>query len=351
MLPALQFSDDYYLNYCAKYLARRNTEARHTYGCACETSDRRARISECWRFPIVDTHHDLAEPTRSTTNAVSFIYDARGCSVSTVAVTGTFASLHQRIPLQPVRFLGRETGYLATTVLVPKKQVHIYQFLVDDTPTLDPINIQRATLDNGRIWSRFFTDGCAVPLMLERWEFQLLGPLTAHILPFRTQTGELFLKQYYDRLDRHAIGSQYRFDQAVGVVNFIDKVIAREERHHYGDYRVALSLIRDVLRQRHPGCEPADAPREAFVELYEQLGSGDVPGWDYSRYHEPRYFLQLLRRHTYTGAFSHPRNGGNVLAAGWAFLADRYRDADGNTLFDWERALESPLGTSPDYRG
>ena len=353
MGPGVSLPDDYYLNYCAKYLARRNSDARHTYGCACDDADVRARIGECWRFPIVDTHFDASDAGAAARwNAVSFIYDARGHIRSpAVAVTGTFARLHEHLPLRPVSFLGADSGYLALTVLVPKGQVHIYQFLIDGAPMLDPINIQRVTLDNGRVWSRFFTDGCAASLMLERWESQLLGRLTAHILPFRTQAGELFLKHYYDRLDRQALAARHRFDQAVGVVNFIDKIIAREERHHYSDYRIALSIIRDILRQRCPDAEPADAPREAFVELYEQMGRGAVPGWDCERYREPRYFLQLLRRHTYTGAFSHPRYGGNVLAAGWAFLGDRYRDADGNTLFDWERFSEPPLGANPDYRG
>lgn len=354
MARTLEMTDDYYLNFSSKYLARRNTDVRHTYGCACDESDRRARIGECWRFPIIDTHHDPADAEGSTAfNAVSFLYDARDRTpVPEVAVAGTFGALHERVSLRPVRFLGRPTGYLAITVLVPTGQVHLYNFFVDGFPDLDPVNIQRVTLDNGRVWSRFFTDGCTVPLMFERWEWRLLEQLTSHVLPFRTQAGELFLKTYHDRLDRVA-GTKllHRFDRSVGEVNFIDKLVAREERHHYTDYRICLSMIHALLRRRHPDCEPADAPGEAFVELYEQMGRGDVPGWDYDRYREPRYFLQMLRRHTYTGAFCHPRHGGNTLAAGWAFLADRYRDKHGQTLFDWGRPLERPLGSCTEYRG
>lgn len=354
MTRTVELPDDYYLNYAAKYLARRNTDVRHTYGCACDEWDVRARIGECWRFPIIDTYHDPADPQGSAAvNSVGFVYDARSqAAVPEVAVAGTFGALHDRLPLRPLSFLGRPTGYLAVTALVPKGQVHTYNFFVNGHPQLDPVNIQRMTLDNGRTWSRFFTDGCTVPLMFERWEWQLLERLTSHILPFRTRAGELFLKTYYHRLDRHKdTALAHRIDRGVGVVNFIDKVVAREERHHYTDYRLGLGLIRTILRQRHPDCEPVDAPREAFVELYEQMARGDVPGWDYGQYHDPKYFLQMLRRHTYTGAFSHPRHGGNTLAAGWAFLADRYRDEAGQTLFDWGRPLEPPLGVSLDYRG
>jgi hypothetical protein len=76
-----------------------------------------------------------------------------------------------------------------------------------------------------------------------------------------------------------------------------------------------------------------------------------VSGWDTSKYNSPRYFLELLRRHTVTGAFSHPKYGGNVNGVGWAYLEDRYSDSTGATLFDWRAALEQPLGTNADYLG
>ena len=69
------------------------------------------------------------------------------------------------------------------------------------------------------------------------------------------------------------------------------------------------------------------------------------------RYGSPLYFLQLLRRHTYTGAFSHPKYGGNVGASSWAYLSERYKDTQGQTLFDWRKAIEKPLGINADYHG
>jgi hypothetical protein len=98
--------------------------------------------------------------------------------------------------------------------------------------------------------------------------------------------------------------------------------------------------------------EPGEQPRETFADLYADMWNGTVSGWDYAAYGNPRFFLQLLRRHTFTGAFSHPKYGGNAAAAGWAYLEERFRDdATGTSRFAWRRITEPPLGTDPVYRG
>ena len=43
-----------------------------------------------------------------------------------------------------------------------------------------------------------------------------------------------------------------------------------------------------------------------------------------AQYSDPRKFLYILRRHAVTAAFSHPKYGGNVGTAGWAYLAEQY---------------------------
>ena len=87
--------------------------------------------------------------------------------------------------------------------------------------------------------------------------------------------------------------------------------------------------------------------KEMYIDLYDQMAAGNVDGWNHSRYGSPRYFLQLLRRHAFVGAFSHPKYGGNVGAAGWAYLKERYRDSEtGQTLFGWRSVMEQPLGTA-----
>ncbi|MCC6858043.1 MAG: gluconate 2-dehydrogenase subunit 3 family protein, partial [Bryobacterales bacterium] len=270
----------------------------------------------------------------------------------TVSVIGTFAPLYEEISLRRIP----DTPYFAVTVMVPKGEVHTYRYLVDGRQELDPVNPQSEMADNGRVWSRFFTQGCTRRLCFEPWEMDILARLTDHILPFRTPDGQRFLDQYYKDLDRAGKENQYpgayRFDESVGVANFIDKVVAREENHHLVDYKICLGLINRLLRQRNPFVEPRLISKEMYIELYDQMASGNVPGWDYGAYSNPRYFLQLLRRHAITGAFAHPKYSGNSGAGGWAYLSERYRDPQtGKTLFDWRRSLEKPLGINEFYRG
>jgi hypothetical protein len=221
---------------------------------------------------------------------------------------------------------------------------------------LDPINPQRAVADNGQPWSRFFTQLGAVPISFDRYELALLQRLVGRILPFHTPEGQNFLKRYYEGLDRTSRENQvpraYRLDEPVGVANYIDKIVSREENHHLVDYRLCLRQIDRVLRQRNPVTEPAQMSDEVFDGLYAEMASDRVSGWDTSAYGSPAYFLKMLRRHTFTGAFSHPKYGGNSGAAGWAYLSERLRDPQTKvTFFDWPRITEKPLGNSSEYHG
>ena len=163
------------------------------------------------------------------------------------------------------------------------------------------------------------------------------------------------IRSVYESLDRGQRAQQfplaYRLDEEVGVVNYIDKLVARDEQHNADDYHTCLSIIGNLIRSRSGYRDPGSAPPEFYVDLYGQMESDRVDGWDTSRYGSPRFFILLLRRHAMTGAFVHPRRGGNSGTAGWMYLEDRFRDASGNTLFDWRRAIEAPLGHNTDYRG
>jgi hypothetical protein len=196
---------------------------------------------------------------------------------------------------------------------------------------------------------------------MERWELDILYRLAAEILPFQTDEASNFLARFYDYLDRasqdNVFANAYRMDSSVGEVNFIDNMLAREERHHLVDYKICLRLIDRILRQRNPYTEPTRMSRNLYFDLYNDMASNNVPGWDYGAYANPQYFLYLLRRHVVTGAFCHLKYGGNAGAAGWAYLSERYRlpspgaGVPGQTLFDWPRAIEKPLGNNPDYLG
>lgn len=348
--------DLYVLNHCTKYLARDVRDRRHDFG-QYAPEDGRAAVCEAWRFPVVDAHRDPADPDGSYGyNDVTFVHDARGAAPpQEVAVVGTFGPLYQAVPLRPVLFLGEASGFWAVTLRVPKGQVHLYKTGVDGRWGVDPVNPQRQRQDDGREWSRFFTDGCQAPLVLGARERDVLGRLVAHLLPFRLPENRRFVREVYDALDRQsrtqAFPLAYRLDEEVGVVNYIDKVLARAEQHLADDYHTCLHIIDGLLRSRWGGLDPLMLPPEAYEDLYAEMAAESVPGWDTGRYGSPRHFLLVLRRHAMTGAFTHPKSGGNAGAVAWAYLESRFRDDQDRTLFDWRRALEPPLGRSTDYRG
>lgn len=353
-MQVVDLGDLYVLNNCSKYLARAFLDARHNYG-QFQAGDVRTFIAESWRFPIVDAWSDGTNFVPDYAfNSVTFVYPVFP-SVSapqSVSVIGTFSNLFEPMPLQPVA----GEPLLALTVILPKGRVYTYQYMVDGQPVLDPVNPQRVVLDNGKTWSRFFTDLCAVPITFEDWELTLLDRMTQRILPFHTDLGQNFLNRYYDSLTASEKETQYarafRLDEPVGVVNFIDNLIAKQENHRLTDYRLCLVQIDKAVRAAYPYAEPADMPDQVYDDLYAQMAANSVPGWDTTAYGNPAFFLKILRRHAYEGAFSHPKYGGNVGAAGWAYLEGRFTDpTTGAGLFNWERFTEPPLGDSKDYRG
>ncbi|HYD61773.1 MAG TPA: gluconate 2-dehydrogenase subunit 3 family protein [Noviherbaspirillum sp.] len=344
-MTPLTTDDIYVLNFCAKYLARS-----------------RGGNSEAWRFPLIDSYSEKpGEPASVELNAVTFVFDGRGRGIGNVSVIGTFSSVQEPVPLKPVKFLDEDTGFFAATMAVPTKRLYRYRFLVDGQSELDAINPQRQRQDDGVMWSQFFTHYYAQPITLQSWERALLARLVTHVLPFRTKEGENFLKRHVHSIEEDArdrlVPYAYRLDVSVGVVNFIDALLAREESFRLPDYRICLRQIDRILRARAPEVAPAMAGADMYRELYEQMGSsGDsggppVPGWNYKEYESPSYFLKILRRHTLTGAFAHPKYGGNAGASAWAYLEERFRTPQGGTLFDWRRAIERPWGSSQEYLG
>lgn len=332
---------DRILNFAGKYLARRPDAPVAEY-------------AEPWRFPLIDSSWGGNENQGYTSNTVTFVWVADASADTTpISVVGTFDNLWDATPLHSVMFDGEPTRYRAATVLVPKGQMHTYKFLRAGVGLLDPINPQRAVLDNGSEWSRFFTEQCVAPLSFERWELAILVRLTNEILPFDSPDAQDFMDLFYfnaDKQARNTVYSQaYRLEQPIGAVNFIDNLVAREERHHLIDYKVCLRLIDGLLRRSFPGLTPDEVSKDGYQDLYNQMAGGTVDGWDTTQYQSPNYFLQLLRRHTYTGAFSHPKYGGNIAGAGWAYLEHNYRGPKDESCFNWERSIERPWGASADY--
>jgi hypothetical protein len=333
------------LNRCTKYLARDTTlPPRHSYFNHLSALPAAAQFLEGWRFPIVDTHREEGDPLGvQRWNVVTFVWRVAdlGDLPQRVEVLGTFRPTHEPLRLRRLD----DSRYWVGSLRMPTGISVDYVFRVDGRYVLDPINPrQRTTPDKSR-WSFFWTDYCYTPVCLERWETAILQRFTSHILPLNTFEASIFLSQ----LDPATLGASrsnlYRFDQPAGVVNFIDKLISGPELHYRDDYKACLREINRLLRLRNPYQEPAQMPEEMYVAMYEQMGRGDVPGWDAGVYDNPAHFLRTLRRHCFMGAFSHPKYGGNPGGFAWDYLAEAFPP------FAWREGLEPPLGTNAAYRG
>jgi hypothetical protein len=330
MLGIVQKSPEYVYNHCTKALARDAGPPRHAF-LGLDTGDPRGRISEAWRFPVVDAH-DGTEPDHYEWNDVTFVYadgvDGRTPPVS-VALLTTAHALHEPLPMPRVE----DSIFRACTLKIRKGTRYRYRLLLDGSPILDPINPQLEVRPTGDRWSSFFTWTYNQPISFERWEFALLDRLVRHILPFNSPEARNFLAR---GANAGTVGHLYRLDVSVGVANYIDKLVAREERHHRSAYETCLE-------------------DDAFEAVYDQMARNDQAlfndGWDPGRYQDPSYFLWLLRRHAWTGAFAHPKWGGNPGGMAWNYLSERFTGDDGRTAFAWKRAIEPPLGESTEYAG
>ena len=350
--------EEHIFDFTTKYLARdsgtwatpASSLPKHDYF-ATGAPGNSGQICESWRFPIVEPHFDpnLTAAEYSAWNEVTFIYqaDRNATTLPSITVIGLpFAAL-QDLQLEPVG----DSSYLAATVLLPAGTAFRYALIVNGQLQLDPLNPQRVRLGNGEELSSFFTFACFEPVTFEPWERMLLRRITSHILPFNSREAELFQLRPGGGPFSTLSPQLYRLDHGVGSVNYIDKLLAREERHHLPAYKSCLAQMNRILRTRNPFLEPRDMPESDYTRLYDEMASGNVPGWDYTAYSSPSYFLFLLRRHTFVGAFCHPKYGGNANGSGWLWLEDLFRSSGGQTLFDWERGVEPPIGKNPEYRG
>src|SRR3954453_16306203 len=264
MLATLvQKESDYVLNHCAKYLARANNDERHSFF-GLDAGQERAAISEPWRFPLVDAD-DSGAADASEWNHVTFIYRAPDNRPDiSVALLTPCIGLFVTAPLNPVA----ESLYLALTFRVPKGQRHRYWFVVEGQSRIDAINPQTVTTPQGEIWSSFWTWNYNEPMNLERWEIALVERMTRALLPLQgRETRNLIERGLNDGNVLHF----FRMDIPVGVANYIDNILAREERHHLGSYRLCLPMIDRVLRRRHPGVEPVNVSDPDYKALFDDM--------------------------------------------------------------------------------
>ena len=177
----------------------------------------------------------------------------------------------------------------------------------------------------------------------------LIDRLVRQILPFNDDEA----RNYLERGAKAAgVANLHRLDISVGVANYIDKLLAREERHQLPGYQNCLAMIARILRKRDPGTELESIDELHFQRLYADMADPNrvqtlvADGWDIARYGNPSYFLYLLRRHAWTGAFSHPKYGGNSGGMAWAYLAERFKTSADNPVsaFDWRSRDRAAVG-------
>jgi len=95
-----------------------------------------------------------------------------------------------------------------------------------------------------------------------------------------------------------------------GCVNFIDKLLAHEERALAPAYRAGLAAL-DVLARGFAALEAAQQ-----ITLLEQLEDGTLQPWPEAAGAQATLF-GLLRLHTLLGFLAAPSFGGNRDGAGW----------------------------------
>jgi len=339
-------------NYCTKYLIRERSN---------ESSDNQT-VTEGWRYPLIMTvlHEDIPV---GKYNEVTFIYqNKKNEDIKSIEIIGSFLPLYKSLSLEPLTYKDEPSGIYYLTLKLPVGNGYHYRYKVNGNDVLDPINPQRITLSNGKEWSFFFTDYYNSTTIFDEWELNLLYRLVEQIAPFRTKESQNFINRFYEGLSQREkeLSTIYKLDESVGEVNYITNILAREERHHLIDYKICLDLIDKSLRKRNPYVDSWKVSRELMNQLYNEMAESEsgkkIPGWDYSKYDNPTYFLKTLRRHCIVGAFSHPRYGGNIGGVGWDFIKERYciKDTTGKILesyFNWDLAIEKPLGKNLEYKG
>ena len=132
----------------------------------------------------------------------------------------------------------------------------------------------------------------AAPLLLDATEWRLLDAVCARILP--------------------PVNGVSTAD--AGCVNFIDKLLAHEERALAPGYRVALGALAAAARQRWRQ-DFAAIDRARQDELLVNLEDGALAYWPAAVPAQGEFFA-LLRWHTLLGFLAVPRYGGNRDGAG-----------------------------------
>ncbi|NRA66115.1 MAG: gluconate 2-dehydrogenase subunit 3 family protein [Pseudobacteriovorax sp.] len=271
--------------------------------------DVRSQIATGWSLPLIGKGY-IEKPIDR--NTVTFIFKANG-DASEVYLSGSPTD-DQPIQMHQLNYLGATKPYYYVSLNIPFGQIHRYKFIVNGTSIVDPNSYIRKRV-NGFEWSVFYTDAYQGLVTLNEAEAIFLDSIVSAICPFQLANTNVNF----------------------GQTNYIDKILSRQEHHHLINYKICLPMMHQALSQQTVSVE-------LIADYLKAMESGEPNHWDYQRYNSPKHFLNLLRRHSVEGSFSHPKYGGNRDFAGWRYLEQQYG-------FDWKRFTEQPFGTERNYFG
>jgi gluconate 2-dehydrogenase gamma chain len=110
-----------------------------------------------------------------------------------------------------------------------------------------------------------------------------------------------------------------------GVVNYIDRQLARFYRPHRDAYREGLKKAQELVRTTHgQGLEALTAEQQLQAALLIEK--------------EQAEFFDLVRRHTFEGYYGSPRHGGNRDAVSWRMLGLAEPPLLGRAQYDLRKA-------------
>jgi gluconate 2-dehydrogenase gamma chain len=112
-----------------------------------------------------------------------------------------------------------------------------------------------------------------------------------------------------------------------GVVNYIDRQLARHYQRHQSAYREGLDAIDEMSRRRF-GVAYADAGADQRLQIVIAIEK------------EKRDFFELVREHTMEGYYGSPRHGGNRDAVSWRMLGLDEPPLRGRAQYDLQKGSD-----------
>jgi len=134
----------------------------------------------------------------------------------------------------------------------------------------------------------------STPLVLDAAQWRCLGAICARIIPAV-----------------HGIDAG-----AANAVNFIDKLLAHEDKASLPAYRMAVSAL-DARARRLGRKDFAALAEPEQVRCLENLEDGQFDAWPSPAAMEQQAFFAMVRFHTILGFLAAPKFGGNQDLSGW----------------------------------